>query len=85
MHNLAAAVSMSLPKISSAPRLRQINIEKVGNGMKVSHKFHGAPTQKFVFHDPAKMVSHLNRAVKSEWMHPGVNVAKRIDRSLNVE
>jgi hypothetical protein len=69
----------------TTPKLRGITISPAKNGAVVSHEFHGARPKQFVFHDPAKMTQHLNRALRTEWLHPNVQTeAAKIDRDIDV-
>lgn len=65
-------------------KLHAISIHPAKNGAVVTHHFKGVPDATFVFHDPATMRAHITRAVRSEWRHPGVDLGKKIERTLNV-
>lgn len=87
--NLAGASKISAtgaPKVStSAPRLKGISIHPVSNGAVVTHEFHAAPAKQFVFKDPAKMATHLKRALRTEWLHPNVDaLSRQIDTDIDV-
>jgi hypothetical protein len=72
-------------KKPAAPKLVRLAIHPAGNGAAVTHHFQEPHRARmFVFHDPAKMVSHLNRAIRSERWHPNANPAPRILRDINL-
>jgi hypothetical protein len=83
----AVVRAIKMPRLLPAPKLTMIHVKPVGNGVKVIHHFGEAPTKQFVFTNPKLMVSHIRKALSSEWLTPTAGAAgeaRKIDRAMNL-
>jgi hypothetical protein len=79
-------IPMPKPIKVSAPKIASVHIQKLGGGgFQVQHNMtHGPKPVPFVFSDPRKMLTHLNRIRNAEWREPDKNPAPAITRDLNL-
>ena len=75
---------MRVPKVA-APKLAAVHVSKIGGGYKVQHiPTHGPKPVPFVFSDPNRMLSHLNRIQRSQWREPERDEANKITPVLGI-
>ena len=68
----------AIPKVASVPKIAQVKIRNLGGGQThVTHTMSSGPSKEFVFQDPNKMVTHLRRLERTEWLHPMKDTAPR--------
>jgi hypothetical protein len=74
----------STTKPVAAPKIKQIRIKPIANGLTVKHVMANAKPKSFFFQNPALMSQHLKRIEKNEWLHPEQNPARRITSVLDL-
>jgi hypothetical protein len=79
------AIPMPKPIRIATPKIAAVKVSRIPTGgLKVQHVMHQAPTKTFVFQNPQKALTHLNRIQSSEWREPDRNEAPAITRDLNL-
>jgi len=66
------------------PKIRQIHIKPVSNGLTIKHVMSAGKPKQFFFQNPKLMSQHLKRVQSNEWLHPMQDPAKRITSELDL-
>ena len=78
-------IAMPKPiRVMAPPKIASVHIAKVGGGFKAQHMMTSGPHRNFVFNDPRKLMTHLNRIQANEWREPDRNEGSAVTHTLNL-